>query len=116
LDAPNAHAHRLLATYKTRSEIWTNKIGRITPQGHITEFPARAGSQPDSITAGPDRDLWFTDNADQIVRMTTSGAIIDTYSIPTLGSQPTSIILGPDKNLWFVEYSGNKIGQITTGF
>lgn len=38
-------------------------IGRITPQGEITEF--RAGmvyaSSPDGIVAGPDGALWFTD-------------------------------------------------------
>jgi streptogramin lyase len=33
-----------------------NKIGRITPQGAITEFPGSGRS----ITAGPDGNLWFT--------------------------------------------------------
>jgi virginiamycin B lyase len=38
----------------------TNKIGRITTSGTITEFPLPASSTPLGITAGPDSKLWFT--------------------------------------------------------
>jgi virginiamycin B lyase len=39
-----------------------NKIGRITPQGAITEFPVpTANSAPNGITAGPDGSVWFTE-------------------------------------------------------
>jgi hypothetical protein len=47
--------------------------------------------------------------------MTTPGAFTDFFMIPTPGSQPAAITVGSDKNIWFTEYSGNKIGQITTG-
>ena len=39
-------------------------IGRITPQGRITEFRRGLGksSVPFGITAGPKKRLWFTDH------------------------------------------------------
>ena len=38
-----------------------NRIGRITPSGTITEFPLSSRSLPWDITAGPDGNLWFTE-------------------------------------------------------
>jgi virginiamycin B lyase len=45
-----------------------SRIGRITPQGNITEFPlAKAGSMmprvggQGPITKGPDGNLWFVE-------------------------------------------------------
>jgi len=49
------------------------KLGRITTQGTITEFPLpnSAGSGPTGITSGPDGALWFTDpDNHEIGRMT----------------------------------------------
>jgi streptogramin lyase len=40
-----------------------SKIGRITPQGQITEFPLAPQSFPDNITAGPDGKVWFTEES-----------------------------------------------------
>ncbi|HEY0781367.1 MAG TPA: hypothetical protein VGE98_02850, partial [Thermoanaerobaculia bacterium] len=56
----------------------TPKIGRLTPDGDITEFPvpstSDATSSPGGITAGPDGALWFTDaGARSIGRITTDG-------------------------------------------
>ncbi len=38
----------------------TGKIERITPAGHISEFPLSSNSYARGITAGPDGNLWFT--------------------------------------------------------
>jgi len=91
-----------------------NKIGRITPQGVVTEFPVPTfDSFPDGIAAGPDGALWFTENVgNKIGRITTSGTISE-FPIPTAGSRPIGIATGSDGNLWFVERSGDKIGRIT---
>src|SRR6266849_152887 len=46
-------------------EFGTDKIGRITPRGTITEFPFPTGDSGlwlVGITAGPDGNLWFTEN------------------------------------------------------
>lgn len=46
-------------------EYRSNKIGRITPQGTITEFPIPTPDpnieNDDDITAGPDGNVWFTE-------------------------------------------------------
>jgi len=49
------------------TELFAQRIGRITPGGAITEFPIPGGKQdpfasgaPFGITAGPDNNLWFT--------------------------------------------------------
>ena len=49
-----------------------NKIGRITPDGKITEYaiPTYQGL-PDSIAAGPDNNIWFTEDRGKIGRIGT---------------------------------------------
>ncbi len=40
------------------------KIGRIDPNGNVTEFATpTAGSMPSGITTGPDGNIWFTEPA-----------------------------------------------------
>lgn len=100
----------------------THRLGRITPQGKVTEFPVptvHSIYDLDGITAGPDGALWFTDqNGDQqqggnhIWRMTVQGKITS-FSPPSAYSQPWGITAGPDGALWFTESETNKIGRIT---
>jgi len=78
-----------------------------------TVFPLPQGSSgPRGIVTGPDGALWFTQQANKIGRITTSGSLTE-YSIPTDQSSPDSITLGPDENLWFLETRGNKVARIT---
>ena len=80
----------------------------------ITEFSIpTAESGPSGIVAGPDGNLWFTENQrNQIGRITPAGVITE-FPIPTQGGSPRGIAVGSDGSLWFTE-SGNKIGRITT--
>ncbi len=66
------------------AEVFTNSIGRITPQGVITEFPLpTANSMPYTIVSGPDGNLWFTEwRGHNIGRITPEG-IITEFPIPT---------------------------------
>lgn len=87
-----------------------SEIGRITPDGKITEFPlANPASDPNGIVAGPDGALWFTDN-DGIGRITPNGQ----FRIFPISSSfyPAGITAGPDGALWFIDT--DKIGRITT--
>jgi serine/threonine protein kinase/streptogramin lyase len=92
-----------------------SKIGRITPSGTVTEFSVpTALSDPQGITAGPDGNLWFTENfANQIGRIATSGTITE-FPVSLNGS-PTEITAGPDGNLWFTDGTGDNIERITSG-
>jgi len=92
-------------------------IGRVTPEGNITEFSdgITAAAAPTGITKGSD-GLWFTEpGADRVGRITTSGVVTEFSTGITPGSAPTDIVKGPDGNLWFTERGGQGgIGRVTT--
>ena len=94
-----------------------NLIGRITPEGSITEFTdgLTDAAGPTGITKGPD-GLWFTEpGIDQVGRITTGGVVTEFSAGITPGSEPTDIVKGPDGNLWFTETGGQgAIGRVTT--
>ncbi len=94
---------------------FANHIGRITPNGVITEFTLpTVYSSPWGIAVGPDGNIWFTDlYGNEIGKITMSGQVTE-YPIPTADSFPRGIVAGPDGNLWFTESQGNNIGRITT--
>lgn len=81
----------------------------------IDEFPLPPGSTiPQSITLGPDGNLWFAlRGSDQIGRITPTGTIT-TFAVPGSGSAPRGITAGPDGALWFTEYGSGEIGRMTT--
>lgn len=71
-----------------------NEIGRVAPNGALTEFPLHtgAGLQPQGITVGADGALWFTElHGNRIGRITTSGSISET-NVPTANAQPKGIV------------------------
>lgn len=103
------------------------KIGRITPDGTITEFSTPRIINPFGIVAGPDGNLWFTEygfeelpgfpdtNLGLVGRITPSG-VISEFPIPAGSSYGGDITAGPDGNLWFTEPSrGNAIGRVLLG-
>ena len=65
-------------------------IGRITPNGMVTEYPVNS---PTDVAAGPDGNLWFTNIHGMIGRITPAGTITS-YSIPTANSDPGGIARG----------------------
>lgn len=81
--------------------------------GTITEFSAgTAGGRPIGVTAGPDGNIWFTEqNGDRIGRITPGGTVTE-FAV-TAGSGPVGITGGPDGNLWFTEPQRDSIGRIT---
>jgi streptogramin lyase len=82
--------------------------------GSMVEFTLPHGSGPWGIAAGPDGNLWYTDDGSgKIGRITLSGAVTQ-FSLPIATSEPGGVVTGPDGNIWFVEQAGNKIGRIAT--
>src|SRR3954465_10925676 len=79
-----------------------NPIGRIAPDGTITEFPTAAGSTPYDITVGPDGNLWFTDQG-----LNQGGRITPPAPSPGFGglglTAPRGIPTGPDVLLYVVD-------------
>jgi streptogramin lyase len=89
-------------------------IGRITPAGVATQFAIPTpSSEPADITAGPDGNLWFTEQGGNNIGVVTPAGVITEYPIPTANSSPVGIAKGPDGNLWFTESGANNIARIT---
>jgi streptogramin lyase len=113
LDVSRGRTHRhWLGRSRPKVEILED---RYLPSGGIAEFPIPTlNSGPNGITAGPDGNIWFTEQSgNKIGRITPTGGITGEFSIPTGNSGPISITTGPDGNLWFLEFNGNKIGRMT---
>jgi streptogramin lyase len=75
--------------------------GRWTPTGG----PLATGALPESIVAGPDGNMWFSEvGADKIGRLNPgstppSSAVITLFTPPVSGTLG-NIVVGPDGNLW----------------
>ncbi len=96
----------------TKTATGTPRQGHLI--GMINEYPIpTSDAQADSITLGPDGNLWFTeDNAAKIGWITPQGHIREPLSL-TPGSNPSVIVLGPDRNLWVLENGSDKIARVT---
>ncbi len=82
-------------------EIAAGQIGRITPDGQVTEFPLPdRAARPHAITTGTDGTAWFTEWGTGRVGSITADGTITVHSLPTPGSEPHGITLGPDGALW----------------
>ncbi len=95
-----------------------NQIGRIDMAHNVTTFTLpidpTAGSI-DSITAGPDGNMWViiprNDSQQAIVKVTPSGTMT-TYQAPCATGTFAGIAAGADGNLWF-GVGADMIGRIT---
>ena len=83
------------------------------PPGAIAEVvlsPATAG--PRNIITGPDRALWFTETADHVARLTTSGTLTQ-FPLPGMGVGAEFLVTGPDGAVWLTERYRNAVARIT---
>jgi virginiamycin B lyase len=91
------------------TECATNKIGRITTAGTITnEFSTGItnNANPISVAAGSDGNLWFTEfGLGKVASITTSGTVKEYLTPSGATSSPYGIVSGPDGNMWFAEDS-----------
>jgi virginiamycin B lyase len=85
------------------------KVGRMTLDGQVTEYPLAPGSFPNRIVAGPDGALWFTELfANKLGRITTSGALTE-YPLP---GGPVGITVGKDRQLYVALTTANAIARV----
>jgi len=68
-----------------------------------------ANSEPFGIVAGPDGNIWFTEQGGKIGRMNLDGVVTAEFPVPN--AIPLDITVGADGNLWFV--GGFGIGRLT---
>ncbi|HET7893223.1 MAG TPA: LamG-like jellyroll fold domain-containing protein [Candidatus Sulfotelmatobacter sp.] len=107
----------------TESNGTTNRIGMIAPSGTnaISEFTTpTANSFPFGIAAGPDGNVWFTENIPNNIgelAFVGGGMGIGEFAIPNGSGGAEGITSGPDGNLWFTEAAASNtpnVGSITT--
>jgi hypothetical protein len=68
-------------------------------------------SQPVAIAAGPDGNLWFTEEqSGQVGRITTQGVVTE---FAATEGQLRGITAGSDGNVWFTSPARNAIGRMT---
>jgi streptogramin lyase len=85
-------------------------IGKITPDGVITEYPVEGEYGIAGIAAGPDGRMWFTENdSGNVGSISTTGQV--GMKFPT-GSYPFGITMGPDGDMWFCIGFGDAIGRL----
>ena len=107
-------ALRLAAAGMLVTALWGVAFTPASATGTITEFTIPTnGSNPFGIAAGPDGNVWFTENgAGKIGRITPTGSIVE-FTLANAFSFPEFIAAGPDGNLWFTESGGNNVARIT---
>lgn len=122
--APGMHADALtvgrdgniwFAGTKHGPEAAVDVVGRVTPEGQVTEFtlPVRGEAELgiSSITAAQDGYLYFTEpNANRLGRVNENGEISEEV-LPNPGSRPRAIVAAADGTIWFSEEGGDRIGH-----
>jgi virginiamycin B lyase len=101
---PTAGSQPRLIVAGRDGNVWFSedaRIGRITPQGVITEFPLPASVIINGLAAGPDGNIWFTDSAGKIGRLSPQNGSVIEFRLPTHNMTPVPIVAGPDGNFWF---------------
>lgn len=99
------------------TETGSNRVGRITPSGVITEFALSGGAlNPVGIVAGSDDRLWFCAyTSGQIGAITTNG-VVTMYTVPRAANEPIKtpqyIIRGAGTVLWYSDFA-YRIGRVT---
>jgi streptogramin lyase len=84
-------------------------IARLSPDGEVRRFSRGfpAGSRPDALALGPDRNVWFIDAArDAVGRMTPGGRVREFTRGLGRRRDLLTIIRGPDRRLWVTDQRG----------
>jgi len=91
-----------------------NNIGRITPDGVLTEFAIPTPSSlPNTIRPDPHQALYFTEEIGKIARITDEGSIRE-HDVPNPSGQPLGVGAGPQGNdVWFTGFADASIGRLT---
>jgi len=92
-------------------------VGRVSPTGHITEFPVPAGVPVGSATASDGLgNLWYSEDltgsdVSSLHRVTPSGHF-DAFPLGAKRGVPY-MTNGPDGSVWFAESTLGRIGKIS---
>jgi streptogramin lyase len=97
----------------------SDMVGKVTPDGQITEYPIGDGKFPYDIVAGRDGNLWFTENVnDKTGAVDTNGKLVHEYYAPGVDARPTGIAVSAKGEIWWVDGGAgtdveNDVSQLT---
>jgi virginiamycin B lyase len=99
-------------------EMGADKVGRITADGKITEYPLpereRMHANPEGMAVGSDGAIWFSETLKmRMGRIDPKTFAITEFVIPPVpaGVPPATVTAGPDGAIWF---DGSALGRMTT--
>ena len=83
-------------------------IGRITPEGKVTEFPMPLGGGfASSLAAGPD-GVWFTDpTAGRVGEVDASGHVVEYGAPASTYATGQNLTVGPDGDAYYIPQAGS---------
>ncbi len=93
-----------------------NRVGRITTEGEITEYPLpNASGTPINIAAGPDGNVWYT-KGNAVGRVTPDGDVTE-FAFRDGPARAVGLTAGSDRQppvrltdrLWFTDPVNNAI-------
>jgi virginiamycin B lyase len=88
------------------------RIGRVTPDGMITEFVLPPGSRPNVVAPGRNGDIWYVDPwRDRIGQITTCGTHTEFVVPGTTPSRPHVLDVDAAGDVWFTQDGSNEIGR-----
>lgn|GEM_PF-1470904 len=121
-DIPTANAWAGGITAGPDGAVWfvetgANKIGRISEEGQITEYPVPTPHAIDGeqgfIAVGPDGALWFNEDlAKKLGRITMDGQITE-YELPNEVWPLRAFVAAPDGTLWATSQGINGIVKLS---
>jgi len=83
-------------------------VGRITPNGDITEFAVCASCFPNDIVQGPNDILYLTSNDPVLGRITTSGEVLPAIAMPNSLANGNGLTAHGD-DIWIATFNVNSI-------
>jgi streptogramin lyase len=109
----------VLAVYSNFSLPLKVAVFQVATTGQIVKKFSLESSNPQSMTAGPDGNLWITEGytatePSKIARLDPDTGAVAQFTVSTSNVGLASIRKGYDGALWFTESATNKIGRITT--
>ena len=83
--------------------------------GLVAEVALPVGANPQTIVAGPDNAVWFTQkNTNNIGRIADGASTASAINGLSTGFGPQGMALGADANIWVSGVNGNKVAKFGT--
>lgn len=102
------------------SDATGGKLGRLSPNGVITEWAVRTvGAEIEEIALDHQGNLWFAEQGNiskvspnKVGKLNPCNQTITEYTSPTPNSRPAGIVVAADDTIWFSEHAADKIAHL----